>query len=96
MQVSVFQLWHGGKRLDARSSGMTSSLRGFLKIDDKDGQRFASLVDMKREQEVLPRLWSPTVQMLEGRKMLVTGVQRHHGVLCYQEWQCFIGTQDGL
>ena len=52
MQVSVFQLWYGGKPLDERGKRMTSSVRGFIQIDTKDGHRFASLVDMKRAQEV--------------------------------------------
>lgn len=93
MRILVEQLWKDGLQVDARERSLSAeSLAGHLSIETRDGERFATLLKQEHfespREELLPRLWSPTLVEIKGDRLKLRGVQLNGGRLCHQEWEC--------
>jgi hypothetical protein len=98
MRVRVDQLWSQGLSRDGRERHLADEgVIGYLFIEDKDGERFASLVatwPATPRKEILPRLWSPVLTSAGCKTLLIRGVQRDGGRLYHQVWECRVLRQD--
>jgi hypothetical protein len=93
MRVLVEQLWKEGAQIDARERQFASErIKGNLTIEAHEGERFATLLQgeyfEEPREDLLPRLWSPVLIEVKGKKFKLRGVQRAGGRLCHQEWAC--------
>jgi hypothetical protein len=88
MRALIEQLWKDGVQIDARGRSMSGEkITGHLALETHEGERFAAL--LKREhfeepsEDLLPRLWSPVLIEVNGKKFKLRGVQRAGGRLCH-------------
>lgn len=96
IRVRVVQWWEDGRKLDRRASAMQPdrSVTGHRVINTVDGTQYAaveaSVAAVPAPDELLPRLWVPTVVSCRLGRLTLRGVQRQGGRVCQQEWECVI------